>query len=162
MHTPSALIVHSIGHMDSSKFIHTTMVTQVTHPPSHTSQISTPYIGGQSSMGGQPSTRRHWETFSHRKYFYWGETYMVATSKRLGESHSYNSLYTYYHWNVSWTSISRSFKTFLGSTQFGGNSFARNYALSICKPHKYDAIVPSFKVYGRSIRTTKTHRGTVR
>jgi hypothetical protein len=55
MHTPSALLGHSISQMVDSQVIHTTMVTQATQPPSHTSQISTPYIGGQSSMGGQPS-----------------------------------------------------------------------------------------------------------
>jgi hypothetical protein len=55
MHTPSALLGHSIGQMANSQVIHTTMVTQATQPPSQPSQISTPYIGGQSSMGGQPS-----------------------------------------------------------------------------------------------------------
>jgi len=53
MHTPSYLIGHPIGQMDNIQVVHTTMVTQDTHPPYHTSQISTPYIGGQPSI---PST----------------------------------------------------------------------------------------------------------
>jgi hypothetical protein len=56
MHTPSALLGCSIGRMAIGKVVHTTMVTQVTQPPFNTSQISTPYIGGKSSLGGQPST----------------------------------------------------------------------------------------------------------
>jgi hypothetical protein len=55
MHTSSALLVHSISQMANNQFIHTTMVTQATHPPYNTFYISTPYIGGQSSMGSQPS-----------------------------------------------------------------------------------------------------------
>jgi hypothetical protein len=51
MHTTSDLLGHPIGQMANSLAIHTTMVTQATQPPSHTSYISTPYIGGQSSMG---------------------------------------------------------------------------------------------------------------
>jgi hypothetical protein len=40
-------------------------------------------------------------TFSCRETFYWGKNCMVATSTRLGESHSYKSFYPYYHWHVS-------------------------------------------------------------
>jgi hypothetical protein len=57
MHMTSVLLGHPIGQISSNQVIHTTMVTQVTHPPSHTSDISTPYIGGQSSIGSQPSAR---------------------------------------------------------------------------------------------------------
>jgi hypothetical protein len=52
MHMPSSLLGHPIGQMDRSQVVHTTTVTQATQTPYHTSHISTPYIGGQSSMGG--------------------------------------------------------------------------------------------------------------
>jgi len=54
MHKPSSLLGLPIGHMISSQVLHTTIVTQSTHLPYHTSHIITPYIGGQYSMGGQP------------------------------------------------------------------------------------------------------------
>jgi hypothetical protein len=54
MHMPSASLGQLIGQMANSQFVHTTTVTQVTQPPSQTLQMSTPYIGGQSSMEGQP------------------------------------------------------------------------------------------------------------
>jgi hypothetical protein len=56
MHTPSSLLGHSIGQKSSNQVIHTTMDPQATQPPYRPSQISTPYIGGQYSMGGQPSS----------------------------------------------------------------------------------------------------------
>jgi hypothetical protein len=52
IHTPSALLSHSFSQMVGSQVIHTTTVAQDTHPPYHTSHISTPYIGSQYSMGG--------------------------------------------------------------------------------------------------------------
>jgi len=58
MHTPSALLGHSIGQMDGLQVFHTTMITQDTQTPYQLSHMSTPYIGGKYSMGGQPSTRR--------------------------------------------------------------------------------------------------------
>jgi hypothetical protein len=53
-HTPSALVGHPISHMVGCQVVHTNIVTQPTQPPSQPSQMSTPYIGGQYSMGGQP------------------------------------------------------------------------------------------------------------
>jgi hypothetical protein len=55
MHTPISILGHSIGQMVSSQVIQTTTVAQATHPPYHTLHISTPYIGGQSSIRGQSS-----------------------------------------------------------------------------------------------------------
>jgi hypothetical protein len=57
MHTPSVLLGHPIGHMDNSQFIHTTTITQDTQPTCPTLQMGSsyiPFIGGQSSWGGQP------------------------------------------------------------------------------------------------------------
>jgi hypothetical protein len=56
MHTPSALLGCPISHMVGSQVVQKNMITQSTQPPSHTFHISTPYIGGQSSIGEQPST----------------------------------------------------------------------------------------------------------
>jgi hypothetical protein len=150
MHTPSALLGHSIGQMVSSQVIHTTMVTQDTQPPSHTSHISTPYIGGQSSMGGQPSAGGKPSVAG--KLFTGGKPTWLQHQQAWGKVHSCKSFYPYYHWLVSWTSISRSCESFVGSTQSDGHSSTRNYALSICKPHDSNATVPSITIYGRSIR----------
>jgi hypothetical protein len=57
MNMPIFLLGHMISRIASSQVIHTNMVTQVTQHPSHPSQVIPPYIGGQSSMGLQPSTR---------------------------------------------------------------------------------------------------------
>jgi hypothetical protein len=56
MQTPGALLGHSIIQMATSQVIHTTTVSQATQAPYHTSHISTPYIGGQYSMGGKNFT----------------------------------------------------------------------------------------------------------
>jgi hypothetical protein len=57
MCTPSDLLGCSISHMIGSQVVHTTTVIQATQPPSHTSQMSKPYIESQFSMGGQLSSR---------------------------------------------------------------------------------------------------------
>jgi hypothetical protein len=94
MHTPSALLGHSIGQMANSQVIHTTMVTQATQPPYHTSHISTPYIGGQSSMGGQPLAGGKPSVTG--KILLGGNLHGCNINK-LGEIHSYKSFYPYYH-----------------------------------------------------------------
>jgi hypothetical protein len=53
MHTPSALLGRTISQMANNQVIHTTTVTKAIQPPSQPSKMSTPYIGGQSSMGIQ-------------------------------------------------------------------------------------------------------------
>jgi hypothetical protein len=55
MHIPSSLLGRSLNQMTDSQVIHTTTVTQATHPSFEPSQISKPYIGDKYSMGGQPS-----------------------------------------------------------------------------------------------------------
>ena len=50
MHMPSALLGHTIDHMANNYVIHTTMVKKTTHSPTQLSYMSTPNIGGQSSM----------------------------------------------------------------------------------------------------------------
>jgi hypothetical protein len=54
IHTPSTLLGHSIGHIVEIQVVHTTKVIEYTQPPCQPFHMSTPYIGGQSSMGGQP------------------------------------------------------------------------------------------------------------
>ena len=56
MHTPSALLGRTISQMANNQVIHTTPITQATHPTSPTLQMgssSIPFIGGQSSVGGK-------------------------------------------------------------------------------------------------------------
>jgi hypothetical protein len=60
MHTPSALLGHSISQMATNQVIHTISITQATHPTYPTLQTGSsyiPFIVGQSSMGGQPLAR---------------------------------------------------------------------------------------------------------
>jgi len=63
MHTPSALLGRTISQMANNQVIMITTVTKAIQPPYQPSQMSTPYIGGQSSMGiqtlagGKPSAR---------------------------------------------------------------------------------------------------------
>jgi hypothetical protein len=55
MHRPSALLGCSIDQMERNQFIHTTPITQATHPTSPTLQMgssSIPFIGAQFSIGG--------------------------------------------------------------------------------------------------------------
>jgi hypothetical protein len=158
MHMPSALLGRPIGQMANSQVIHTTMVTQATQPPSHTSQISTPYIGGQSSMGGQPSTggkpsvagklftRGKPTWLQHQQA--WGKTTPASPSIPTT-----TGLYP--------ASISRSCESFVDSTQSDGHSSARNYALSICKPHDSNTIVPSTTIHRGTNRSTTVCRRSI-
>jgi hypothetical protein len=71
MQTPIYLLVRPIGQMERSQVVHMTTVTQDTQPPYQQSQICTPYIGVQYSMGGQPSAEGKpltiWKIFSGGK-----------------------------------------------------------------------------------------------
>jgi hypothetical protein len=140
MHTPSALLGRPIGQMVNSQVIHTTMVTQDTQPPYHTSKISTPYIGGQYSMGGQPSAGGKPSVAG--KIFTGGNLH-GCNIKNIGGKpllqvllsllplvyilgHPYPGVV-----NPLWTQPNQT-----------GHSSARNYALSIRKPHNSNATVP--------------------
>jgi hypothetical protein len=86
--------------------------------------------------------------------FLLGETYMVATSTSLGESHSCKSFYPYYHWPVSWTSISRSCLTLCGVNPIqAGIPPQGTFPYQSINP-MIPTTVPSIIVYGRSIKPT--------
>jgi hypothetical protein len=112
MHTPSDLLGHPISHMANSQVIQTTTFTQATQPTSPTLQMGSspiPFIGGQSSVGGKPFVGGKPSTM--RKNPMWG-----PQQQTWGKvAHAGPSIPTT-TWHVSWTTISRSCKSFMGST----------------------------------------------
>jgi hypothetical protein len=137
------LVIPSVRWSDS-QVIHTTMVTQATHPPSQTLQMSTPYIGGQSSMGGQPLAGGKPSAggkFLGGNLQPWGKPMWLQHQQAWGKA------------TPASPSIPTTTGLYPGQPYPGvsnplwgqpnpGHSSARNFSLSICKPHDSNTTIP--------------------
>jgi hypothetical protein len=163
MHTPSALLGHSIGQMANSQVIHTTPITQATHPTSPTLQMgssSIPFIGGQSSIGGQPFTGGKLPAGGKpstmgqapmwgKQQPSWGKTAPAGPSIPITTGMYPRQPYPGVV-NPLWGQPNP-----VGIPQQG--TFPNQ-----SEPHDSTTTTPSTIIYGRTIRPTIIHRGTFR